>query len=108
MVGLIKAVDRFDPSLGHAFTAFAGATIEGEVKRFFRDTTWSVRVPRSAKELYATVTAAIDALSQRLGRSPSVDEIAQQLEVSAEDGYPLRAAKSRVWMERFWLMLNWC
>jgi RNA polymerase sigma-B factor len=85
MVGLIKAVDRFDPSLGHAFTAFAGATIEGEVKRFFRDTTWSVRVPRSAKELYATVTAAIDALSQRLGRSPSVDEIAQQLEVSADD-----------------------
>ncbi len=55
MVGLVKAVDRFDPTYGVAFAAFAGSTIEGELKRYLRDQTWVVRVPRSGKELHLLV-----------------------------------------------------
>jgi len=79
MVGLVKAVDRFDPDYGSSFSAFAGRTIEGELKRHFRDRSWVVRVPRSAKELHLHVRRANDELSQQIGRSPSVDEIAEHL-----------------------------
>lgn len=85
MIGLIKAVDRFDPSLGHAFTAFAGVTIEGELKRHLRDRSWAVRVPRSAKQLQALVRGAADELAQQLGRSPSVDELAAHLGIERDD-----------------------
>ncbi len=81
MLGLVKAVDRFDPNYGAAFSSFAGTTIEGELKRHFRDRTWTVRVPRSAKELHLAVRRATDELAQRLGRSPTVDELAGQLGV---------------------------
>lgn len=85
MIGLIKAAERFDPELGASFTAFAGVTIEGELKRHLRDRTWAVRVPRPAKELHFSVTGAGERLRQTLGRSPTVDEIAEHLEISRDD-----------------------
>lgn len=85
MVGLVKAVDRFDPDFGSPFSAFAGRTIEGELKRHFRDLSWVVRVPRSAKELHLHVRRAIEELSQQIGRSPSVDEIAAHLAIDRDD-----------------------
>ena len=85
MIGLVKSVDRFDPDRGVAFSAYAGRTIEGELKRHFRDRTWSVRVPRSAKELHLAVRRSSEELSQKLGRSPSVDEIAAHLEIDRDD-----------------------
>ncbi|MEX1106532.1 MAG: SigB/SigF/SigG family RNA polymerase sigma factor [Ilumatobacteraceae bacterium] len=84
MIGLVKAVDRFDPERGTPFAAFAGRTIEGEIKRHFRDRTWSVRVPRSAKELHLAVRRATDELQQILRRSPTVDEIASHLDVERD------------------------
>ena len=85
MLGLVKAVDRFDPAYGVPFAAFAGSTIEGEVKRHFRDHSWVVRVPRSAKDLHLLVRRATDELVQAGGRSPSVDEIAAHLQIERED-----------------------
>jgi RNA polymerase sigma-B factor len=85
MVGLVKAVDRFDPDYGASFSAFAGRTIEGELKRHFRDKTWVVRVPRGAKELHLAVRNATGELSHDLGRSPSVDELAEHLRIDRDD-----------------------
>lgn len=85
MVGLVKAVDRFDPEYGAAFSSFAGRTIEGELKRHFRDRSWAVRVPRGAKELHLLVRNASEELSQRNGRAPTVDEIAVHLQVERDD-----------------------
>jgi RNA polymerase sigma-B factor len=85
MVGLVKAVDRFDPDYGGSFSSFAGPTIEGEIKRHFRDRSWVVRVPRSAKELHLQVRRASDELSHEIGRSPSVEEIARHLDIDRDD-----------------------
>ena len=85
MLALVKAVDRFDVDRGVPFSAFAGRTIEGELKRHFRDATWSVKVPRGAKELHVAVRRANDELSMRLGRSPSVAEVAEYLELDRDD-----------------------
>ena len=94
LLGLVKAVERFDPDLGYAFTTFAGRTIEGELKRHFRDTTWSVRVPRSMQELHLSVRRANDELTQSLGRSPSVPEVAQHIGASADEVVEALAAAS--------------
>ncbi len=85
MLGLVKAVDRFDPEHGAAFSSFAGLTIEGELKRHFRDRTWVVRVPRSAKELHLAVRRATDELSHTHGTSPSVEQVAQHLGVDRDE-----------------------
>ena len=85
MLGLVKAVDRFDLDYGVPFAAFAGSTIEGELKRHFRDHSWVVRVPRSAKDLHLMVRRATDELVQQSGRSPSVDEIATHLGIDTDD-----------------------
>jgi RNA polymerase sigma-B factor len=85
MLALVKAVDRFDVTIGVPFTAFAGRTIEGEIKRYFRDSTWAVKVPRGAKELNVAVRRAIDELSVESGRSPTVDEVAVHLGVDRDD-----------------------
>lgn len=85
MLALVKSVDRFDPEMGVPFSAFAGRTIEGEIKRHFRDATWSVKVPRGAKELHVAVRRANDQLSAKLGRSPTVDEVAQFLDIDRDD-----------------------
>lgn len=84
-IGLIKAIDRFDISRGLEFTTFATPTIMGEIKRHFRDKGWSVRVPRRLQELSAKVTQVSDKLTEKLQRSPSVDEIAQALGVSVDE-----------------------
>src|SRR5947209_3394595 len=75
-LGLVKAVERFDPDRGLEFTTFATPTIVGELKRHFRDKGWAVRVPRRVQELHLRVTRVVDDLSSELGRSPTVAEIA--------------------------------
>ncbi|MFF8997883.1 RNA polymerase sigma factor SigF [Streptomyces achromogenes] len=84
-IGLIKAIDRFDCERGVEFPTFAMPTVVGEIKRFFRDTSWSVRVPRRLQELRLALTKASDELSQKLDRSPTVTELAAVLGVSEED-----------------------
>ncbi len=78
-LGLLNAIDRFDPARGVPFTAFASPTILGELKRHFRDRVWIVRVPRSLHDRLADVDKAIAALTRDLQRSPSVKEIAERL-----------------------------
>ncbi len=85
MIGLVKAVDRFDPEYGVPFASFAGTTIEGELKRYLRDHTWVVRVPRSAKELHLLVRRTSDELAQKLGRRASIDEIAAKAVLDRDD-----------------------
>lgn len=85
LYGLVKAVDRFDPDHGSPFSSFAGITIEGELKRYFRDRTWVVRVPRSAKELHLAVRKASDELMQANGVSPTVDQLAEHLRIERDD-----------------------
>lgn len=77
-LALVGAVERFDPDVGVKFSTFAGRTIDGELKRYFRDKMWAVRVPRSLKELSIEVRRAADRLSGELGRSPTVDQIAAE------------------------------
>jgi RNA polymerase sigma-B factor len=83
-VGLINAVDRFEPDRGSHFLSFAIPTITGELRRYFRDHGWSARVPRRVKDLYLAVRGALVDLSQRLGRSPRPSEIADQLGIPTE------------------------
>ncbi|KUL22390.1 RNA polymerase sigma factor SigF [Actinoplanes awajinensis] len=85
VVGLIKAVDRFEPDRGVDFAGFAIPTIVGELKRHFRDKTWSVRVPRRLQELRLAITAANNTLTNDLGRSPTVADIARHLEISEDE-----------------------
>jgi RNA polymerase sigma-B factor len=84
-VGLVKAVDGFDRSRGSAFSSYAVPTIVGELKRYFRDLGWSVHVPRGAQELALRVENAQQELVGRLGRGPTVNELAEYLELSIED-----------------------
>lgn len=84
-IGLIKAVENFNPELGFEFGAYARTTILGELKRHFRDRGWSVRVPRRIQELYLELNPVSEELSQRLGRAPKVSELAEALGASAED-----------------------
>ncbi|MPZ26303.1 MAG: SigB/SigF/SigG family RNA polymerase sigma factor [Micromonosporaceae bacterium] len=83
-VGLIKAIDRFDPQLGNDFPAFAVPTIVGEVKRYFRDQTWDLRVPRRLQELRRAVARSAETLTQRLGRPPTQAELAAELRLPEE------------------------
>lgn len=84
-MALVKAIDRFDPERGVAFSTFAGRTIDGELKRWFRDRSWSVSVPRRAKEDMLAVRRAVDELSSRHGRSPSASEIATATGLSEDN-----------------------
>jgi RNA polymerase sigma-B factor len=83
-MALVKAIDRFDPERKTAFSSFAVPTILGELKRYFRDHSWSVHVPRELQERAAKVNKAIEALSKQSGRSPSVKEIATRLDLTLE------------------------
>ena len=83
-IGLLKAVDRFDVNVGVQFGAYATPTIMGELRRHFRDHTWSVHVPRRAKDLRPAVNEASDQLSKELGRAPQISEIAKHLEISED------------------------
>ena len=84
-VGLIKAIDRFDPEYGNDFAAYAVPTIVGEIKRHFRDRTWDIRVPRRLQELKLDINEATATLSQSLGRSPTVADIATYLQRSEDE-----------------------
>ncbi|MFF8397688.1 RNA polymerase sigma factor SigF [Streptomyces sp. NPDC016172] len=84
-IGLIKAIDRFELSRGVEFPTFAMPTIVGEIKRFFRDTSWSVRVPRRLQELRLDLAKAGDELAQKLDRAPTVAELAERLGLSNDE-----------------------
>jgi RNA polymerase sigma-B factor len=85
LVGLLKAVERFDPERGLAFSSFATPTIEGELKRHFRDKRWAVRVPRRLQEQMLEVNQSVALLAQRAGRSPTIDEIATDTRLTTEE-----------------------
>lgn len=84
-MGLIFAIDRFDVSKGYEFSSFATPTIVGEIKRYFRDKSWVIKVPRRIQELSKKVNNAVIELSQEMQKKPSVDEIANYLEISPEE-----------------------
>lgn len=86
-LGLINAVDRFDPNRGVDFLSYAVPTIMGEVRRHFRDTGWAVRMPRRLQELHLSVSSAISTLSQELGRAPTPTELAEHIGISRNDVY---------------------
>jgi RNA polymerase sigma-B factor len=84
-LGLVKAVERFDPERGYAFTSLAVPTILGELKRYFRDSSWALHVERGAQERARQITAARRAIASRVGRAPTVGELAEYVEMSQED-----------------------
>ena len=83
-IGLLKAIDRFDPSRGLEFSTYAVPTITGEIRRHFRDTGWLLHVPRRAQEIQAGLHRAESALSQQLHRAPTAGEVAQWLGVPVD------------------------
>ena len=85
IIGLIKAIDRFDPDRGVEFSSFAVPTIVGEIKRHFRDKTWAMRVPRRLKDLNVAVGRAVEELTVELGRSVTPKDLATRLGVEVED-----------------------
>jgi RNA polymerase sigma-B factor len=85
LLGLLKSLDRFDPKLGHTFPSFAVPTILGEMRRYFRDSGWSVHVPRGAQERALRVRDAQERLANQHGRAPTVNQLAEYLEFDIED-----------------------
>jgi RNA polymerase sigma-B factor len=83
-LGLLKAVDRFDPGRGVEFSTYATHTVVGELKRHFRDKGWAVRAPRRMQELYLRLGKVVSSLGQELGRSPTIAELAAETQVSEE------------------------
>jgi RNA polymerase sigma-B factor len=94
LLGLVLAVDRYDPARGIPFKHFAVPTIAGELKRHFRDKCWSVRVGRRVQELYQEVRKAEPELAQRLGRTPTTRDLADALAISEEDVLAARAGEA--------------
>jgi RNA polymerase sigma-B factor len=84
-LGLIHAIERFDPSLENEFSTFATPTIMGEIRRYFRDRSWAVRVPRRLQENLLRVNAAAQQLTGELGRAPSISEIGERVGLEPED-----------------------
>ncbi len=81
-IGLMNAIDRFDPTRGIRFATYATPTIVGEIRRYFRDRGWAVKVPRRLQELNLAANKAIESLTQRLDRAPTVGELAEEMEIS--------------------------
>jgi RNA polymerase sigma-B factor len=84
-LGLIKAIERFDPDLGYEFTTFATLTVAGEIKRYFRDKGTAIRFPRRLQELHQSVLRVNEQMKNQLGREPTVGELAERLGVSPDD-----------------------
>lgn len=84
-LGLLKALDRFDPDRGVEFSTYATHTIVGELKRHFRDKGWSIRAPRRMQELYLRLGKVVASMGQELGRSPTIAELAMEVKVSEEE-----------------------
>jgi RNA polymerase sigma-B factor len=102
-VGLVKAIDRFDPDRGTAFSTFAVPTILGELKRYFRDSGWAVHVPRGMQERAMRLDQAIEALQRRHGRSPSPKEVAaftDQTEEEVLEAFEAQAAYDAISLEQ--------
>ena len=85
MIGLINAIDRFEPERGTKFSTYATPTIVGEIKRHFRDRAWNLKVPRWLQELNLQVMKANEQLAQQLGRSPTIAEIAEHVGASEDE-----------------------
>lgn len=85
LLAIVKAADRFEPERGVAFSTFASRTIDGELKRSFRDRSWSVRPPRALQELHLALRKADEELTHELGRHPALAELAERLDVGEED-----------------------
>jgi RNA polymerase sigma-B factor len=85
LIGLLNALERYDPTRGVEFTTFAWQTMLGELKRHFRDRTWAVRVPRALQERYLDAVAVLDELTVELGRSPSMAQIAARMGLAPEE-----------------------
>ena len=84
-LGLLNAVERFDPTLEIEFSTYATTTIVGELKRYLRDKGWAVRAPRRMQELYLSLSQVVDPLGQELGRSPTISELATEVQASEEE-----------------------
>lgn len=93
-VGLLQAIDRFDADKGRSFVAYAVPTIMGEIRRYFRDHAWTAHVPRRLKDLTVAVNKVTDDLAQRLGRSPTVPEIAAEIGTEPAEVIEALAARS--------------
>jgi RNA polymerase sigma-B factor len=91
-VGLMKAINNYDPELGHSLSAYAAPCVSGEIKRHFRDKRWQIHVRRSAQELLLELRKANEELTHNLGRTPTEAELAERLGVSAEDLLEARQA----------------
>jgi RNA polymerase sigma-B factor len=91
-VGLMKAINNYDPEFGHSLSAYAAPCVSGEIKRHFRDKRWQIHVRRSAQELLLEVRKATEELTHTLGRTPADDELAERLGVSADDLLEARQA----------------
>jgi RNA polymerase sigma-B factor len=85
VIGLINAIDRFDPERGTKFSTYATPTIVGEIRRHFRDKAWSLKVPRRLQELNLAANKAAERLGQRLGRPPTIQDIANEVGASEEE-----------------------
>lgn len=85
LLSMVRAVDRFDPEKGASFATFAGRTMEGELKRALRDKSWTVRPPRGAQERYLELRRREEELSHRLGRAPTVTEIAEAMDATVDE-----------------------
>ena len=83
-IGLLKAIDRFEPERGVLLSTYAATIVSGEIKRWFRDHSWAVKVPRAAKDLSVRIESAMPGLTARLGRSPTIGEIADAVEAGHE------------------------
>jgi RNA polymerase sigma-B factor len=95
LLGLVKAIDRYDPERGVAFVSFAEPTIRGELRRHFRDATWAIHVPRELQERVRLVDRTTERLSAELGRSPTANELADACELDIHDALEaLHAARS--------------
>jgi RNA polymerase sigma-B factor len=92
MLGLVKAINRFDPDLGHEFLAYAAPMMTGEVKRHFRDRTWGVHMPRRLQELSLTLTPTLQEFVHRHGRSPTTRELAERMGLTVEETVEVIAA----------------
>jgi RNA polymerase sigma-B factor len=91
-LALVKAVRAYRPGLGHGFVAYAAPTILGEIRRYFRDNAWGLRVPRRLQELDIRIRTATPALTQALGRSPTEQDLARYLQVTDREVGDARAA----------------
>jgi len=85
LLGTLKAVERYDPERGIPFSSFASRTINGEIKRYFRDRTWAVRPPRTAQERHLDLRGASEALSARIGRAPTIAELATEMNLTEDE-----------------------